>query len=170
MKRVGFALAALALASGCGILKGAGKPKTPTIGKRISVLAPETNVTVDPELASLPIALPAVTENTAWVQPGGTPSKSMGHLALAPQLQRAWSVSIGKGSSSRVKLGAAPVVADGRVYTVDTTATVRAFDAKTGNVLYGPPPRPLDPIKLEVRANGEVWAIGREASTGEHLS
>ncbi|MEK6336886.1 MAG: Rieske (2Fe-2S) protein [Acidobacteriota bacterium] len=43
-----------------------------------------------------------------------------------------------------------------------------AFDAKTGNVLYGPPPRPLDPIKLEVRTNGEVWAIGREASTGEH--
>jgi nitrite reductase/ring-hydroxylating ferredoxin subunit len=45
-----------------------------------------------------------------------------------------------------------------------------AFNAKTGNVLYGPPPRPLDPIKLEVRANGEVWAIGREASTGEHSS
>ena len=43
-----------------------------------------------------------------------------------------------------------------------------AFDASTGNVLYGPPPRPLDPIKLEVRADGEVWAIGREASRGEH--
>jgi nitrite reductase/ring-hydroxylating ferredoxin subunit len=45
-----------------------------------------------------------------------------------------------------------------------------AFDARTGNVLYGPPPRPLDPIKLEVRVNGEVWAIGREASSGEHSS
>lgn len=45
-----------------------------------------------------------------------------------------------------------------------------AFDAKTGNVLYGPPPRPLDPIKLEVRADGAVWAIGREASAGEHAA
>ena len=45
-----------------------------------------------------------------------------------------------------------------------------AFDARTGNVLYGPPPRPLDPIELEVRANGEVWAISRKASTGEHSS
>jgi Rieske Fe-S protein len=45
-----------------------------------------------------------------------------------------------------------------------------AFDARTGNVLYGPPPRPLDAIKLELRANGEVWAIGREAGTGEHLA
>jgi len=37
-----------------------------------------------------------------------------------------------------------------------------AFDAATGNVLYGPPPRPLDAIAVEVR-DGAVWAIGREA-------
>jgi Rieske Fe-S protein len=34
------------------------------------------------------------------------------------------------------------------------------FDAATGNVLYGPPPRPLDRIELELRGN-EVWAIGK---------
>jgi Rieske Fe-S protein len=37
-----------------------------------------------------------------------------------------------------------------------------AFDAATGHVLYGPPPRPLDEIQIEVR-NGEVWAVGRRA-------
>jgi len=37
-----------------------------------------------------------------------------------------------------------------------------AFDAATGNVLYGPPPRPLDVIKVEVR-DGGVWAVGRQA-------
>ena len=42
-----------------------------------------------------------------------------------------------------------------------------AFDATTGNVLYGPPPRPLDSIELEMRANGEVWAFRREVSSGE---
>lgn len=35
------------------------------------------------------------------------------------------------------------------------------FDAKTGEVLYGPPPRPLDRIKIEVR-NGEIFATARE--------
>ena len=35
------------------------------------------------------------------------------------------------------------------------------FDAKTGEVLYGPPPRPLDKITIEVR-NGEIFATGRE--------
>jgi nitrite reductase/ring-hydroxylating ferredoxin subunit len=37
-----------------------------------------------------------------------------------------------------------------------------AFDAATGNVLYGPPPRPLDVIEVEVRDDG-VWAVGRQA-------
>jgi nitrite reductase/ring-hydroxylating ferredoxin subunit len=38
-----------------------------------------------------------------------------------------------------------------------------AFDATTGDVLYGPPPRALDVIEVEMR-DGEVWAIGRNAS------
>jgi len=43
------------------------------------------------------------------------------------------------------------------------------FNAQTGDVLYGPPPRALDEVKLEIRANGEVWAIGRTAGTGERV-
>lgn len=38
-----------------------------------------------------------------------------------------------------------------------------AFDAATGGVLYGPPPRALDTIEVETR-DGQVWAIGRNAS------
>ncbi len=41
------------------------------------------------------------------------------------------------------------------------------FDVTTGKVLYGPPPRPLDQIELEVRAGVEVWAVGRKASGSE---
>lgn len=44
-----------------------------------------------------------------------------------------------------------------------------AFDAATGNVLYGPPPRALDVIELEAR-DGQVWAIGRKASGSEHAT
>jgi len=42
-----------------------------------------------------------------------------------------------------------------------------AFDAMTGNVLYGPPPRALDVIEVETR-DGQVWAIGRNASTPQN--
>lgn len=41
------------------------------------------------------------------------------------------------------------------------------FDARTGSVLFGPPPRPLDQIVLEVREGGEVWAVGRKAGRHE---
>lgn len=44
-----------------------------------------------------------------------------------------------------------------------------AFDATTGNVLYGPPPRPLDTIEVEIHG-GQIWAIGRRASKDEHAS
>ncbi len=42
------------------------------------------------------------------------------------------------------------------------------FDVHDGRNLYGPPPRPLDRIEIEVRENGEVWAIGRKVSQNEH--
>jgi len=35
------------------------------------------------------------------------------------------------------------------------------FNSKTGDVLYGPPPRPLDRIELET-INGEIFAVKRE--------
>ncbi len=35
------------------------------------------------------------------------------------------------------------------------------YDARTGYVMYGPPPRPLDQIVLQMRAGGEVWAVGK---------
>lgn len=36
-----------------------------------------------------------------------------------------------------------------------------AYDARTGLVLFGPPPRPLDPIVLQMQAGGQVWAVGK---------
>jgi Rieske Fe-S protein len=43
------------------------------------------------------------------------------------------------------------------------------FDAHTGNVLYGPPPRPLRQIVIEDR-KGEIWAVGKMKTGGEHGS
>lgn len=39
-----------------------------------------------------------------------------------------------------------------------------AYDARTGYVVFGPPPRPLDQIVLQVRAGGALWAVGRRTS------
>jgi outer membrane protein assembly factor BamB len=138
MKRVVIALTAVSLLGGCGVFKGS-KAKTPTIGERIAVLNTETSIQVDPALADVPIVLPAAEENADWAQPGGSASKSMGHLALGSSLGRAWMAKIGAGTESRARLVSAPVVAGGRVYTIDTQAIVRAFDAKTGAEVWAHP-------------------------------
>jgi arsenite oxidase small subunit len=42
-----------------------------------------------------------------------------------------------------------------------------AFNAATGDVLYGPPPRALDAIAVEMR-DGQLWATGTNSSPAEH--
>ncbi len=36
-----------------------------------------------------------------------------------------------------------------------------AYDTRLGYVMFGPPRRPLDEIVLQVRAGGQVWAVGK---------
>jgi len=43
-----------------------------------------------------------------------------------------------------------------------------AYDARTGQVMYGPPPRPLDQILLHIRAGGELWAVGQIPGSVNH--
>src|SRR5205085_4734793 len=126
-------LVALGLAaSGCGVFKKGKGPSTPVLGERVAVLTGEGDVAVDPALAAQPMSLPQPTANTEWSQSGGNATKSMGQLALGGTLTRAFSIQAGRGSSLTARLGAAPIVAGGRVYTIDTLGTVRAFDAQSG--------------------------------------
>lgn len=138
MKRsIAILIAASLAVSGCGVFGGGNKkPKTPVLGERLPVLNYEAKVEADPDLAELTVTLPAAELNDAWSQPGGNAAKSMGHLQLGATLSRAWTASIGEGSSKGARLNATPVVAGGKVFTIDTTATVRAFDAQTGAALW----------------------------------
>jgi outer membrane protein assembly factor BamB len=132
--RVTVAVAALVALSGCGIFKG-GVKKTPTLGDRVSILVSENEVETDKTIADVQVLLPAPAVNDAWAQPGGNPAKSMGQLALADQPKRLWQAGI-DGGSNRERLGAAPVVADGKLFVTDVTATIHAFTADTGAALW----------------------------------
>ncbi|HVM22183.1 MAG TPA: PQQ-binding-like beta-propeller repeat protein [Sphingomicrobium sp.] len=134
--RIALMLAAAAAASGCSLLKRGKAPTTPVIGERIAVLTNEGDATVDPETAAMPMVLPAPMVNAEWSQPGGNASKSMGHLALGTALGNAFTVQAGHGSSLTMRLTAAPIVANGRVYAIDSLGAVRAFDARSGAQLW----------------------------------
>ena len=132
--RASVAIAALMALSACGIFKS-GQKKTPTVGERIPILVSENGVQADKTIADIQVTLPAPVANDSWTQSGGNPAKSMGQLALGDSPVRAWTASI-DGGSDRERLGASPVVADGKLFVVDVTATVHAFAADTGTVLW----------------------------------
>jgi outer membrane protein assembly factor BamB len=133
--RVTVAVAALVALSGCGIFKGGGGKKTPTLGDRVSILVSENEVETDKTIADVQVLLPAPAVNDAWSQPGGNPAKSMGQLALGEQPKRAWQASI-NGGSNRERMAAAPVVAENKLFVTDVTATIHAFAADTGAALW----------------------------------
>ncbi len=153
-KQIIGSFAAVALLSGCGILGGGDgddKKNTPTIGERTAILTGESGAQVDPALASISVILPSPVANGDWPQSGGNASKSIGHVALGGALNRVWTASV-NGTSKRERLGAAPVVADGRLYVIDTEAVVHAFDAQNGARIWS--------TQIEVKGDGKASRFG----------
>ncbi len=106
--------------------------KIPLEGERISVLQLQKDIAPNPALQETPVILPDAWTNQFWPQVGGYPNHSMGHLALGANLKKAWSSSIGAGGNRRTPLISAPVVGDGRVFTLDTKGNLSAFDLADG--------------------------------------
>jgi outer membrane protein assembly factor BamB len=142
LRRILALLPVLALAvslSSCDTIKdifNQTTKKAPLKGDRIPVMVANEGVTPDKAVVDTPIQLPAQIVDPDWPQSGGVPSHLGGSLALNKNFKRAWSTSIGEGKSRAWKHLAVPVVAHGRVYTMDTESVVRAFDAKDGNRIW----------------------------------
>lgn len=121
-------LAPLALA-GCGTWFG--PTKKPLPGTRIDVLPPERNLTAQKD-ATQAIVLPPPRRNPDWPQVGGNPEHRMGSLVAGTRLSMAWRADIGEGASYRRMLTASPVVAAGKVFTMDAAGVVRCFELADG--------------------------------------
>jgi outer membrane protein assembly factor BamB len=180
MGRRRFALAALIGLAACSsddTWFGASEDP-PLPGERVSVMLLEREVSADPSLADLPIELPPPTVNDAWPQNGGNPTHVMNHLAAGDRLSLAWRTSIGAGSPGEGQLLARPVVADGRVFTMDGEATIRAFDAGSGAALWQLEQNDTDGLIGGglAYANGRLFAtlssgdvVGVEAASGSEV-
>lgn len=72
------------------------------------------------------ISLPAARTNADWTQTTGSAATRVSHPALgaAPTLQ--WSANIGNGDSRKFRITAAPVVSQGRIFTLDSQSLVTA--------------------------------------------
>ncbi len=135
MVRVFLIIFISSLISGCGGWYGKQSAK-PLSGKRISVMSLVQSLKPDPQLTNVVVRLPPPVKNQNWAQAGGRPSHAMHHLSADGDLNRLWETKIGTGSSSDTQLITEPVISNGRIYTMDVRATVRALEAETGRTLW----------------------------------
>jgi len=133
-KQYGAALAAGLLAMA---LSACESDKVPLPGERVSVLQLNKELNIDPTLADTPVRLPRPYENKDWTQAGGNQAHAMYHLAAGTgAFKQIWSASIGSSADSANRLLAEPVIADGKVFTLDSESLVRVFDAETGKKIW----------------------------------
>ena len=155
---------------GCSGLGWLGAPEEPPLpGERIPVMLLEQGLEADPAVTGLPVVLPPPVRNASWSQLGGNARHAMHHLALGEALRPAWRASIGSGSSDTSRLLAPPVVAEGRVFTVDTELVVRAFDLASGREQWSRRPEIIEDVD-RLLAGGLAHAQGRlflTATNGE---
>ena len=187
----GVALAATLLTAGCSgdgpqiprlsDLNPFAEKEVPLPGKRIPVSLTEGRAGLDVAPADKPIVLPPPQANDSWAQPGGTPYNATGHVALGSALRQVWSADAGQGSSSYGKLTASPIVADGRIYTIDTKGRVTAFSPSGASAWRASvtPPNEKDHKGYGgglaadggrvFAATGYGWVVALDAASGKKL-
>ena len=139
-RKFGFVAALLAvafLASGCQVTDIVGRwfstpHKSKIRGERISIMTTDESVKPDPSLKSVAIVLPPPYRNLEWTQPGGFAANATYHLEASGPLTKIWDQNAGDGSGTASRLTASPIVAGGRIFVLDATTHVYAFNAATG--------------------------------------
>lgn len=118
-------LAALALLAACGdkelVLQG------PRQDVRDAVIGAEDVASLAPApVVAVPISLGAASVNGDWTHRAGNAAHRAGHVALNATLAPVWAAPIGAGDGRKNRITADPVVAGGRIFTLDANATVTA--------------------------------------------
>src|SRR5690606_24976668 len=86
------------------------------------------------------------------------------HVALPSALGRVWTANV-SGSSKKARLAGAPVVAEGKVFVIDTEANVHAFNAADGRKLWSTRVTGGGDDKASLFGGGVSYAAGKVYAT-----
>ena len=115
---------------------------------RISILSLNDKLEVEGTMLPSDIVLPDVYSNADWPQTGGYANHAPQRTNAAANLSRVWSKDIGKGSNRKGRIIASPVVAGGRIFSIDAANKVSALDSQTGSDLWS--------YKVKVSSKGKT--------------
>ncbi len=155
-------------ASGCSTIskinpfQGKEAKEVATEGERISIISADQKLEPADALKGVDFALPPPEAVAEWPLPGGTPEQAMGNVNASLNFTVAWRKGIGMASKAGELIIAPPIVAAGKVYTLDAQATVSAHNAQTGAELWRVDMRPTDNKRdREGFGGGLAYASGK---------
>ncbi|MDP5307503.1 PQQ-like beta-propeller repeat protein [Paracoccus spongiarum] len=111
-------------------------------------------------VSSTALALAAPVTNGEWSHRGGNAAHQPGHVALGAGTTRIWSNTIGAGNDRRHRIAADPIVAAGRVFTLDSRARVTASALSGGTAWTTDVTPPLE-SRDSASGGGLAYEAGR---------
>ncbi|MEQ8876976.1 MAG: PQQ-binding-like beta-propeller repeat protein [Phycisphaerales bacterium] len=163
MKRTAISLAL----AGIVLLAACEKKEVILTGERENIHAVLSEGNVETTLASNqapaaapPLNLPATRANTNWTQSIASPATRTAHPALGATPRLIWSVGIGAGDSKRNRINADPVVAGGRIFTLDSQARVSAVST-SGQLLWTRDLTPPNDSGSDASGGGLAYGAGK---------
>ena len=150
-KTLPLSLMAALLLSGCNTLGGVGDAVSglnPFGGSdssqgesfddpnRISILELSESLEVTGKLQPSDVVLPDPLPANDWTQVGGNTAHALQRLSSDGELKKAWSKSIGQGSSAKGRILAPPVIQGNRLFVMDAENNVQAMSADNGSRIW----------------------------------
>nr|WP_217430481.1 PQQ-like beta-propeller repeat protein [Sulfitobacter algicola] len=133
-------------------------------GERLDLRTPLSGegqaIASDPVNFTRPIALPAPVNHANWTHRNGNASHRIQHAALDRDLTQVWSSSIGQGERRGHRITADPIVAGGRIFTLDAESGVAAHSLN-GNRLWDRDLVPAADREGEASGGGIAYQAGR---------
>jgi outer membrane protein assembly factor BamB len=142
------------------ILTACGQREEILQGERIGL----RDVAVTEEQAIPALKLPSATVNASWTHRNGNAAHFISHPTLSSNPKRIWSTDIGVGNKKRQRLASDPIVAGGRIYTLDADGTVVAYGLN-GAKQWSVPLKLENSPKSDGSGGGLAYADGRVAVT-----
>lgn len=125
----------LALAAGLAV-SACGNRDAILPGERLDPLAvtsPDGPAVEGPAgVSSTALVLAAPRANAEWTHRAGNAAHAPGHVAIGAGTSLLWSAPIGQGDGKRHRITADPIVAGGRIFTMDSRARVSATTVSGG--------------------------------------
>ncbi|MCI2393376.1 PQQ-like beta-propeller repeat protein [Aliiroseovarius sediminis] len=106
-----------------------------------------------------PISLPRTINHASWTHLGGSLTHQVQHPALSPAPKLLFAASIGQGNDRKHRITAEPVVAGGRIFTLDSRAQVVAT-ATSGATVWSRDLTPPSDRSDDASGGGLAYANG----------